>query len=86
MAKAAWDAAALHGVPCRARMCSQLVFLDLFVRPLFNAAAILYPGAKQRLSAIQECREACKAGLRAHGKGQRLSAVESTRSRRSGGT
>ena len=42
----------------------QLVFLDGWVRPLFKAAAIIYPGAKGRLGAIQECREGCKAGMR----------------------
>ena len=69
---------------------AQLVFLDLFVRPLFTAAAILYPGAKERLPVIHSCRDACKAGLRAHGKivaeeqsvfpsNQRTSAERSTR-------
>ena len=46
----------------------QLVFLDVFVRPLFKAAAILYPGARNRLNAIASCREGCKGGLRALGK------------------
>jgi len=39
----------------------QLVFVDGWVRPLFKAAAILYPGVKGRLAAIRECREGCKA-------------------------
>ena len=44
-------------------MARQLVFLDGWIRPLFKAAAILYPGAKARLPAIRECREACKASI-----------------------
>ena len=46
----------------------QLVFLDVFIRPYFKAVAILYPGARNRLNAIRECREGCKNGLRALGK------------------
>ena len=42
-------------------MARQLVFLDAWVKPLFKAAAILYPGVKQRLHHLRECREACKA-------------------------
>lgn len=42
-------------------MARQLVFLDAWVKPLFKAAAILYPGVKQRLNHLRECREACKA-------------------------
>ena len=38
----------------------QLVFVDGWVYPLFKAAAILYPGVKERLKDIAECREACK--------------------------
>lgn len=37
-------------------MSRQLVFLDGWVNPLFKAAAILYPGVRGRLDAIQECR------------------------------
>ena len=48
----------------------QLVFLDGWVRPLFKAAAIIYPGAKERLAVIGDCREACKKGLREAGKAQ----------------
>lgn len=42
----------------------QLVFLDGWVRPLFKAAAIHYPGARGRLHAVNRCREACKEELR----------------------
>ena len=41
-------------------MARQLVFLDGWVKPLFQSAAILYPGAKGRLAALQECRESCR--------------------------
>jgi hypothetical protein len=44
-------------------MTRQLVFLDGWVRPLFNAAALLYVGARDRLPAIRECRSACKSHL-----------------------
>jgi len=37
-----------------------LVFTDLFVYPLYSAAAILFPGAKGRLSQIHANREECK--------------------------
>mmetsp|Transcript_58384 Transcript_58384/g.115917 ORF Transcript_58384/g.115917 Transcript_58384/m.115917 type:complete len:884 (-) Transcript_58384:598-3249(-) len=40
----------------------QLVFLDGWVKPLYQAAAILFPSVRERLEAIQECREACKQG------------------------
>jgi len=38
----------------------QLIFVDGWIQPLFKAAAILYPGVKGRLGAINECREGCK--------------------------
>ena len=39
----------------------QLVFTDDWVRPLYNVAAILFPGAKSRLAQIERNREACKS-------------------------
>ena len=41
----------------------QLVFLDGWINPLFKAAALLYPGAKERLTSIDECRDACRAAM-----------------------
>uniref|UniRef100_A0A7S3BZ67 PDEase domain-containing protein n=1 Tax=Haptolina ericina TaxID=156174 RepID=A0A7S3BZ67_9EUKA len=38
----------------------QLVFIDGWVRPLFNAAAILFPGARDRLRVVVENRQRCK--------------------------
>ena len=38
----------------------QLVFIDDWVRPLYNVAAILFPGALQCLPKIEANREACK--------------------------
>ena len=34
-----------------------------WIKPLFKAAAILFPGAKKRLMSLRECREACKHHL-----------------------
>ena len=58
-------------------MARQLVFLDGWVKPLFKAAAIIYPGCKARLAAIQDCREACKTETRKHADG-RVSMQRST--------
>ena len=38
----------------------QLVFVDGWIRPLYNAAAILFPGARDRLRVVVENREICK--------------------------
>ena len=38
----------------------QLVFIDGWVRPLYNAAAILFPGARDRLAVVVQNRQMCK--------------------------
>eukprot|EP00325_Prymnesiales_sp_UTEX-LB-985_P001346 CAMPEP_0174699884 /NCGR_PEP_ID=MMETSP1094-20130205/5015_1 /TAXON_ID=156173 /ORGANISM="Chrysochromulina brevifilum, Strain UTEX LB 985" /LENGTH=467 /DNA_ID=CAMNT_0015897291 /DNA_START=234 /DNA_END=1638 /DNA_ORIENTATION=+ len=64
------------GLPCGKMSYSedelmerQLVFVDGWVRPLFKAAAILYPAIKERLTAINECRDACRSHTLAASKG-----------------
>ena len=42
----------------------QLIFLDGWIRPLFKAAAILFPTVKSRLDAIEANRAACEAEMK----------------------
>ena len=41
-------------------LARQLVFIDGWIRPLYTAAAVLFPGAKDRLQVLEENRERCK--------------------------
>ena len=41
-------------------LARQLVFIDGWIRPLYTAAAVLFPGAKDRLQVLEENREKCK--------------------------
>ena len=45
----------------------QLVFIDDWVWPLYKVAAILFPGAKNRLAELERNREACKKVLQHDG-------------------
>ena len=38
----------------------QLVFIDGWIRPLYNAAAVIFPGTRDRLRVLVENRERCK--------------------------
>ena len=48
----------------------QLGFLDFVVLPLWNAAALLFPGAKRRIEQLHSNRSGCRAvrPLQAHNK------------------